>query len=194
MVMRRFSQLRHADVAPTSQEAAMKTLTIPLVAAGLLIIGCDSPPSAPTAIKAPTTLSADRQGNGVQHRVSVGSHDFTDPGVNANFSLVAIQHADGSVSGQWSDQFGHGDGGLHIAVDCVTVQGNRAWIGGVVTESNVPAQVGTRAYTEVEDNGTSANDPPDRISYSYTGLNPNFRCPIIALPLFPLSGGEVKVD
>ena len=170
----------------------MRSLSIPLVAASLLLLGCDSSPSAPAALKAPTTLLAER--GGVQHRVSVGSHDFTDPGVNANFSLVAIQHADGSVSGQWTDQFGHGDGGLHIAVDCVTVVGNRAWIGGVVTESNVPAQVGTRALTEVEDNGTSANDPPDQISYSFAGLNPSIRCQTFVLPLFPLSGGEVKVD
>jgi hypothetical protein len=173
----------------------MKTLAIPFVAAGLLLIGCDGPTTSPTALRAPTAMSADRGGgNGVQHVVSVGGHDFSDPGVNANFSLIAIQHGDGTVTGQWSDQFGHGDGGLHIAVDCVTVVGNHAWVGGVVTESDVPGQVGTRAYTEVVDNGTSANDPPDQISYSYTGLNANFGCPTIVLPLFAMPDGQVKVD
>jgi hypothetical protein len=172
----------------------MRPLTIPLFAAGLLILGCDRPTSMPTALTAPTTLSADRQGNGVQHRVSVGSHDFTPPGVNANFSLIAIQYADGSVSGQWTDQFGHGNGGLHIVVDCLLVQGNRAWIGGVVTQSPVDAQIGTRAFTEVEDNGASGHSAPDQISYSYAGLGSAFRCPPISVPLFPLSGGEVKVE
>jgi hypothetical protein len=170
----------------------MRTLTIPLFAAGLLVIGCDNPSTMPTALKAPTTMLAER--GGVEHRVSVGSHDFTDPGVNANFSLVAIQHADGSISGQWSDQFGHGDGGYHIAVDCVLVLGNRAYIGGVVTQSPDGTLNGTRAYTAVVDNGTSANDPPDQISYSYAGLASTFRCPALPVPLFPLSGGEVKVD
>ena len=170
----------------------MRTLTIPLFAAGLLIIGCDKPGPMPTALSAPTTTLAER--GGVEHRVSVGSHDFSDPGTNANFSLIAIQHADGTVTGQWSDQFGHGDGGLHIAVDCLLIVGNRAFIGGEVTESNIDAQVGTRAFTSVQDNGTSAHDPPDEISYSYVGLASTFRCPPILVPLFPLSGGEVKVD
>ena len=166
---------------------------IPMLAAAMLIVGCDSPTPAPTSLKAPTKLSADRGGNGVTHRVSVGSHDFNPPGDNANFSLIAIEHGDGTVSGQWSDQFGHGDGGLHIAVDCVLVIGNRAWVGGEVTQSENPAWLGTRALTAVVDNGTSEQDPPDQISYSYVGYPSTLRCPPAALPLFPLTGGQVKV-
>ena len=175
----------------------MRKLTVPLLAVAYLLIGCDSPTTMPTALKVPTLSLAVGGGNGVQHRVSVGSHDFTPPGEDANFSLIAIEHADGSVTGQWEDQFGPGngaEGGYHIAVDCVSVQGNRAWIGGVVTKALNEALIGTRAFTEVEDNGTSANDPPDRISYSYAGYPPVYQCQQFALPLFPLSGGEVKVD
>ena len=103
------------------------------------------------------------------------------------------------MSGQWEDQFGPGngaEGGYHIAVDCVSVLGNRAWIGGVITKAPAARQadIGTRALTSVEDNGTSANDPPDKISYTYSGLSTFFQCQHFSIPLFPLSGGEVKVD
>ena len=133
--------------------------------------------------------------NGVVHRVSVGSHDFTPPGVDANFSLIALQKGDGTMTGEWTDQFGHGNGGVHIAVDCVSVLGNDAWISGVITHSTfelVPA--GTPVITRVRDNGTSQNDAPDEISFTIplgSPLSCQTRPP---LPLFPLDGGEVKVD
>jgi len=171
----------------------MRKLTVPLLAVALILIGCDGPTTIPTALKVPTASRSFGQGNGVQHRVSVGSHDFTDPGVDANFSLIAIQHADGSVSGQWSDQFGHGNGGLHVEVNCVEVLGNQAWISGVITQANDETFVGLRAGTRVADNGTSANDPPDQTSFSVVGAL--FDCHARRnYPLFPLSGGEVKVD
>lgn len=171
----------------------MRMLTVPLLAAGLLLIGCDGPTPMPTAVKVPTTVRGIAQGNGVLHRVSVGSHDQTPPGQDANFSLIAIQHADGTVTGEWSDQFGHSDGGLHVVVDCLEVAGNEAWISGVITHSPNPNFIGLPAATRVRDNGTSANDPPDEIGFSR--VNPPFDCharrPML---LFPLSGGEVKVD
>ena len=172
----------------------MRTLTVPLLAAGLLLIGCDGPTPMPTAVKVTTTSQAIGQGNGVQHRVSVGSHDFSAPGDNANFSLIAIQQADGSVTGEWTDQFGHGDGGIHVVVDCVEVLGNRAWMSGVITQSPDGTLNGLTAGTTVEDNGTSANDPPDRISYTYYGLGRTCHALYPWMELFPLSGGEVKVD
>jgi hypothetical protein len=174
----------------------MRTLTFPLLAAGLIVIACDSPTPMPTELKVPTTERAVGQGNGVQHRVSVGSHDFTPPGVDANFSLIAIQHRDGSVTGQWSDQFGHGNGGYHIAVDCLAVTGNQAWISGILTQGP-DAFIGRRFATRVADNGTSANDPPDQISFSIGPfpIAPAFDCHTRPpFPLFPLDGGEVKVD
>lgn len=172
----------------------MRTLTVPLLAAGLFLIGCDSPTPLPTALKVPTTLGAIGQGNGVLHRVSVGSHDFSPPGFDANMSLIAIQHADGSVTGQWTDQFGHGNGGIHVAVDCLEVVGNRAWISGVITQAPDESLIGQRGGTTVEDNGTSANDPPDRTSFTYVALPRDCHVRYPFMPLFPLSGGEVKVD
>jgi hypothetical protein len=173
----------------------MRTLTVPLLTAGLLLIGCDTPTPMPTALKAPTTARAIGLGNGILHRVSVGSHDFgiLKPGTDANDSMIAIQYADGSVSGQWTDQFGHGNGGIHVAVNCLEVVGNQAWISGVITKAFDETLVGVRTGTRVVDNGTSAHDPPDQISFSIIGalFDCHARRPY---PLFDLSGGEVKVD
>jgi hypothetical protein len=174
----------------------MKKLTIPIIAVGLVLLGCDAPTTAPTALRA-TGVRANSNGNGVLHRVSVGSHDFSDPGVDANFSLIALQMGDGSVTGQWSDQFGHGNGGLHVDVNCLEVSGNQAWISGVATSaSSADFLVGRPVITRVVDNGTSANDPPDEISFSTFGdVGGTFNCHTRPnLQLFPLSGGEVKVD
>ena len=59
---------------------------------------------------------------GPLHRVSFGGPDACEgfglqPGCDANLSLVAIEQADGSVIGQYSDQFGDGNGGFHAAED-----------------------------------------------------------------------------
>jgi hypothetical protein len=53
---------------------------------------------------------------------------------DANFSLVAIQYGDGHASGQWTDQFGQGQGGIHVEVNCVFVVGNQAWISGIIKQ------------------------------------------------------------
>ncbi len=133
--------------------------------------------------------------DGVLHQVSVGGHDQDPAGhTDANFSLVAVQHGNGTVTGQWSDQFGQGDGGIHVQVNCLFVQGNEAWVSGIISSGNVGGVdvSGLPVVTRVQDNGKSANDPPDAISFSFIGVaaacttTPN-------LPLFPMTDGQVTV-
>jgi hypothetical protein len=132
----------------------------------------------------------------IVHKVSAGGPDAcialgaAHPGCNGNYSLVAKQFADGSVSGQYTDQFGHGNGGFHAVIDCLSVVGNTAWIGGVVTSGTFG--LGQRVVTEIQDNGTSAKDPPDRISYSYLS---NISCTthFNGAPLY-VTQGQVKVS
>jgi len=139
--------------------------------------------------------SAAARADGVLHQVSVGGPD--QDAVNhtdANFSLVAVQHADGSVTGQWSDQFGQGEGGIHVQVNCLFVQGNEAWVSGIATSGSVNGfdVTGFPVITRVQDNGKSANDPPDAISFSFIGnATPCGAAP--DLPLSPMTGGQVTV-
>jgi len=138
----------------------------------LLVAACAEQAVSPTA--QPEGLSLQASEGPILHRVSVGGPDiclslgYAHPGCDGNFSLIAIQRADGSVTGQMTDQYGPADG-LHAEIDCLLVQvipGRttlEAWVGGVVTR---PAyQAGHRIIARMRDNGTSANDPrPDALS------------------------------
>lgn len=139
--------------------------------------------------------------NNVIHRVSVGGADACEAlglptGCDANFSLVAIMKADGSISGQWQDTFAGGGAGIHVAIDCMHIIDNGAVIGGEITHGTLGGVdvSGLRALTAVVDNGTSAKDPPDQISFSLidngavcTDLIPD------DFPLLELTHGQVKV-
>lgn len=141
------------------------------LAAGVAF-GCSEPTASPTAQPVGSLLRASASGGPVVHHVSIGGPDVctgfgAKPGCDANFSLVANQHADGSVSGQWIDRFSQnfGGGGLFVQVDCLAVEGSVAWISGVVTKPASAA--GLRAIVRARDLGTSATEPPDRFLTVY---------------------------
>jgi len=151
--------------------------------------------SSLTLALAVALASAPALAQGVVHKVSVGGHDQDPAGhTDANFSLSAVQHADGTVTGQWSDQFGQGQGGIHVQINCLSVSGNEAWVSGFISSGNVGGVdvTGLPCITRVQDNGTSANDTPDAISFSFIGVatlctaQPN-------LPLNPMTDGQVTV-
>jgi len=142
----------------------------------------------------------------IVHRVSVGGPDMCvalgfHPGCDGNYSLIALERADGSVTGQWSDQDGSADG-LHIVVDCLKVvpigsrPGLQAWIGGTATRP--PAAAGHRVITRVRDNGTSANDRDDVIARSIVdpeeeGVSADCHdMPLMGLGF--MSEGQVRVE
>jgi hypothetical protein len=144
----------------------------------------------------------------VVHRVSAGGPDAclalagTHPGCDGNFSFTAKEYADGSVSGQYTDRFANGDG-LHAVIDCLVVDGNRAWVSGVITSGRFTDPVtgevfdlaGLYLWTTVVDNGTSANDPADQISFSFIDVE-QIACTDateLDVPLFDAPEGQVTV-
>jgi hypothetical protein len=143
-----------------------------------------------------TTVSA---GGPIVHRVSAGGPDACagwglPPGCDANFSLVAMELADGSVLGQWTDRFPLGYGGFHAVIDCLHVVGNEAWVSGVVTQGSIfdIDLAGSPVSARVVDNGISANDPPDQISFTeWDGLPCNAQ---LDYELFDAPQGQVVVD
>jgi hypothetical protein len=172
----------------------MKRLSVTLAALTLVALGCDS--SAPTT---PPSSAGDGPlfaSGGVVHRATVGGHD-ADPfgNTDANFSLVAIEHGDGRITGQWTDQFGQGEGGIHVAVNCLHVVGNQAWVSGIVTHGNFQGVdfTGQPVGTRVADFGTSHNDPPDAISFSFIG-DPTPCTAAPPYPLLPMTDGQVRVQ
>lgn len=178
----------------------MQRTLIAFAAFGLFVVGCDGLPTTPAGDD--PSVSPLFNSSGVVDRVSVGGADVCEAlglptGCDANFSLAAHDKADGSVEGQWQDTFAGGGEGIHIAIDCLNVVGNGAVVGGVITHGTAGGVdvSGQRALTAVVDNGTSANDPADQISFSFfpTGA---LSCTVLVpgnFPLFALANGQVTV-
>ena len=138
--------------------------------------------------------------NKIVHRVNVGGPDACEafgadgPGCDANFSLHAFLFEDGTARGQWTDQFGHGNGGFHAVIDCVAVNGHEAWVSGMITHSTTDQPgygVGDPVLTRVADNGRSKQDPPDQISYSWATAISCHQMPQVVLLDMP--DGQVTV-
>lgn len=136
---------------------------VPIVLAAGFAFGCSEPTATNATQPVGSLLRASASGGPVVHHVTIGGPDVctgfgAQPGCDANFSLVASQYADGSVSGQWVDRFSQnfGGGGITVRVTCVAVEGSVAWVGGVITrpESNA----GTPAILRARDRGNSATD------------------------------------
>ena len=80
----------------------------------------------------------------------------------------ATRSAGGAVRGQW--QYDYWQAGVETTfsgpVTCMSVSGNRAWLGGPVTASSDPTQVGMGAWWQVADNGTGRHPViPDQTTF-----------------------------
>lgn len=122
-------------------------------------------------------------------QVSAGGNDPF-----ASFSLTAKKLADGSMSGQYTDQFQQIGGGFHAVLNCVSVVGNDAWVSGVITSGTADGQdlTGLPVATRVRDNGTSANDPPDLLGISFIG-DPTPCTEHVDYPMFEAPHGQVMI-
>ena len=66
----------------------------------------------------------------------------------------------------WIELHVNGGGSFVVAVNCLNVIGNRAYVSGVITQGNSDV-IGQNTLVVVVDNGVSANDPPDEITTSF---------------------------
>ena len=165
-------------------------------------------PTALTDRDTPEIMLGD-PGGGAVARVTGSGHVLrTAAGVSdvATFTFSAIHHADGTGSGQFQHNLTVVDVKFHGHVTCVTVAGNRGWIGGVIDrlESPDPADqsfVGTDVWWLVEDNGEGPNDPPDRttsllLTLPGTTITAASWCrdqPVPPVLLRPLVSGNIQV-
>lgn len=126
-------------------------------------------------------------------KVRVGTADFFGPGGDGNFSLTAQIDEAGNVSGEWQDAFTRNPG-VHMNVTCLRIEGNVAWIGGVITQSADASQVGLTAMTRVVDGGLP-NGGGDYISYTYifpAGTAPNCNTTFV-FDQYPSFQGSVDI-
>jgi hypothetical protein len=83
-------------------------------------------------------------------------------------AYTAVQSSDGTVRGDWIYRYFEAGVETTFAgpVTCLSVHGNRAWIGGPITHSSDPTQVGSGAWWQTADNGTGRHPViPDRTTF-----------------------------
>jgi hypothetical protein len=129
----------------------------------IVLLACDpSAPPDPTGLPRPNASS-----QGVVQSAT-GSGHFESGGELRTFAFSAVQRADGTVQGEWQVVSRVGAGTkLHGDVVCVSVLGNRAWVGTRIESSDNPVVViGSEGGFRVVDNG-EGNDPPDQTSVAF---------------------------
>jgi len=179
-------------------------VSLAATAAILVTFACaDQPLTSPDAL----SVSPNFDANPVTDMVSAGSNDACESafglpkGCDGNFSFHANLREDGSVKGQYQDTFAGGGLGVHATLDCLNIVGNGAVVGGVITNGTSPGQgdvTGRRLLAAVVDNGKSANDPADQISFSLfrpADEDPAFCQALVPeqFQLFDLTTGQVTV-
>ena len=135
---------------------------------------------------------------------SVSGHaEFVNPisGSLTRYSVNAVRHRDGSVSGEFETRIETASGDFllsaHVTIVCFTVTGNIARVGGVVDHSRGAAGLpGSEGFITVVDNGQGPNDPPDLASPSFVG-GPGTaatHCTVgLSQPLFAVEHGNIEI-
>jgi len=163
----------------------------------LFAVSCEDSPTQPSASDSQLVEAQfDAQsGNPVVRRVTVGGADgaaYGPPGSDANFSLVALERTDGTVTGQIQDAW-YQDSGFHATLDCMSVDGNDVWLSGTVTKSTYAPFLGRTVNVQVRDGGDAGED---MISPAFFFLPAT--C-VDQFPfenygnLFPVNNGQVKL-
>ena len=143
-----------------------------------------------------------RQSHGkVIHSVTLGGADvcevFGKPkGCNRNLSLIANMYEDGTVKGQWQDNFATKGEGIHVEIDCAEFGSVNdfkwAKVGGVITKGTFNEEdiTGKYAVMLLVDNYKGN----DHISLF---TNPSsVDCSVVPFPLYrwyPVDTGQVRI-
>lgn len=139
-----------------------------LCAAAIMVIGGVAPVAAASASHG-TPVAA--QVNGRTY-VLLGPSVFGVTVQQDPLAYHATKLADGTVHGNW--RYDYWEAGRETTfsgpVTCLSVRGNRAWIGGPITASSDPTQVGMGAWWQVADNGTGRHPViPDQTTFAGIG-------------------------
>ena len=146
---------------------------------GLALVGCDRHPTEATT--APAAIRGEHLANvGLPDAMQSVTGHYQFVGINTGndfkYSLSAIRHEDGSVSGEFEERVILASTGdfirqTHGTVTCFEIVGNMARIGGLVDQATDPRFLpGTEFRLVVVDNGEGASDPPDMGSNARFGF------------------------
>ena len=117
------------------------------------------------------------------------------------FTFNVRIYADGTVSGRFNYTQVR-DGGEPLVVkgslDCATIAGNQAWVGGVIEESSRASLVGLDMWFQVQDNGEPGSDETPDMSSTIGAGGPGTGdaycadAPVVRFPFF-LAAGNLQV-
>ena len=130
------------------------------------LIACDASPgrdpTAPSSTRPEADATTATPGPAATGDAHILIFNGTTP---ERFEFSAVVTGAGLVAGEFQ-LFTEQAGGISIQgpVTCLGISGNLARIGGVITESSLPAFVGRPVLWEVVDNGEGVNAPPDQTS------------------------------
>jgi hypothetical protein len=124
----------------------------------------------PTTAAAAAPATADR----VTARVDGHTYVLLGPSVfgvtvqQDPLAYRAVKLSDGTVRGHWS--YHYYEAGVETTfsgpISCLTVHGDRAWVGGPITQSSDPTQIGSGGWWQIADNGTGPHPViPDRTTF-----------------------------
>lgn len=173
-------------------EAYMNSYRLSLVCAVALVAASCSNPAALSDLEAP---SFDLAAPG--HR-AVGSGHVDQASGMREFTFHAVQAPDGSASGSYKIVLPNGLF-LEVDVTCLSVDGNTAWVGGVIRDTNAAIVViGSTSMFYAIDNGEGSADP-DIVSIALingaAGLDLAFCAnQPLELPALTVDRGNVEVQ
>jgi hypothetical protein len=174
-------------------------LRFAVVTAAVTLIGCEAATRpTPSSGAALAGVAFNRSGNGVVASATGSAHRIRADELWV-LAFNAVKRADGTTTGE--ARIDRKDLGIswNLEVTCLTVEGNTAWIGGIIRNARGPIiQEGTVSYFYVVDNGEGADAPPDVASAvrinDLAGRDQEF-CNLrpLALPPSPIAHGNIQV-
>lgn len=142
-----------------------------------------------------TSVGAD---DGVVQSATGSGQFLLDDGSLRTFAFTAVEHSDGSVTGEAEVKNRDLGTRRHLAIDCLSIRnGTLAIASGVVTEADDPSLIGHPAIFAAQDNGQGAAANADQVSQAVYTDQP-FNCDTaptrLALSvLVPIDDGNVQV-
>lgn len=93
---------------------------------------------------------------------ATGSGHYTAGDQIRTFAFGAVRRADGSVSGEYHINVHASDLFFHVTVTCMAVDGNTAWVAGIIDKASGPPVIeGTVSYFYATDGGEGGG--PDAV-------------------------------
>lgn len=154
-------------------------LSLVVAATATLSISCSDSAALTAPDDGAGSIAAAKLGQSADLQSASGSgHYHTQDGLWRTFSFNGTKKPNGTVTGRFHFRI-HGAQGAGSRiwgdVTCLTIEGNRAWLGGYVTKAGNLNHIGRAHGFSVVDNGQGQGAAADQVTVTWPGSsNPRF--------------------